>query len=349
MTEAGIEVAICSHNGSARLPAVLRALAVQTLPGNAWSVLLVDNASTDDTADAARRAWTRPDVTLRIIAEPRPGLNFARERAWANASLPLVCFCDDDNVLAPEYLEQAIRLMEELPLAGALGGIGQAVSESPLPEWFAAAARSYAVGPQAGADGQVTASGGCLYGAAIIVRRSAWNQLTSTGFKPRLLGREGTRLNAGDDNELCLALLSTGWRLYFSHRLVFQHVIPASRLSETYCRALYRGFGEATIVLNAYRDFVLGRATPSAWRRWASLRLAQSWLARASDLVRPTNSAALTAASHEAVSEHERNVGFAAGHRKNFGGRRLFALYGGIAAWLAAVRNPRLGVPDLRA
>jgi glycosyltransferase involved in cell wall biosynthesis len=339
MTEAGVEVAICSHNGSARLPAVLQALAAQTLPDRAWGVLLVDNASTDDTAGAARRAWSRPGVTLRIISEPHPGLNFARQRTLAEVARPLVCFCDDDNLLAPDYLEQAINLMEQLPLVGVLGGKGEAVSESPLPEWFSAAARSYAVGPQADAEGEVSISGGCLYGAGMILRLSAWDRLKRSGFKPRLLGREGSQVGSGDDNELCLALFAMGWRLHYSHRLIFQHVIPARRLNEAYCRALYRGFGEAKIVLNAYRDFALGRASPSAWRSWASMRLAQSWLVRASDLARRANSTALTAASHEAVSEHERNVGFAAGHRKDFKGGRLFGLYGSIAAWLAAARK----------
>ena len=245
---------------------------------------------------------------------------------------PLICFCDDDNLLAPDYLEQAINLMERLPLAGALGGKGEAMTDEPLPEWFAAAARSYAVGPQADAEGEVSVSDGCLFGAGMILRRAAWDRLTCSGFRPRLLGREGTMANSGDDNELCLALCATGWRLNYSHRLRFQHVIPTRRLSEGYCRALYRSFGEATIVLNAYRDFVLGRATPSAWRGWAALRIAQSWLARSSDLGRRVNKDTLTASSHEAVSENEREIGFAAGLRKNFRGGRLFTLYGGIAA-----------------
>jgi glycosyltransferase involved in cell wall biosynthesis len=341
MTEAGIEVAICSHNGSDRLPAALKALSAQTLPGREWGVLVVDNASTDDTAGAARRAWSRPDVALRIAPEPRPGLNFARERAWAEAARPLVCFCDDDNLLAPDYLERAVGIMAAVPQTGALGGRGEAVSDVPLPEWFGVAARSYAVGPQAAADGEVPVSGGCLYGAGMVVRRSAWDRLVASGFEPRLLGRQGGRVTSGDDNELCLALVATGWRLHYSHHLAFRHVIPARRLSEPYCRALYRGFGEALVVLNAYRDFALGRASASDWRLWASLRFAQGCLARAAAASRRENRTPLTSASHAKVSGYERSAGFAEGNRRDYGGGRLFGLYQAIASWLAGARGNR--------
>ena len=83
-------------------------------------------------------------------------------------------------------------------------------------------------------------------------------------------------------------LLLTGWQIHYSPKLVFRHLITARKLDENYCRALYRGFGEATGVLNAYRDFLLGRASTQGWCICASLRLAQSWVARAKDRVWPS-------------------------------------------------------------
>ncbi len=327
----GIEVAICTHNGAGRLPAVLQALAAQTISPLHWSVLVVDNASTDDTAAIARRSWTRSDVMLRVVHEPRPGVRMARQRALIETSREFICFCDDDNLLAQNYLEVATSTMDGLPLAGALGGRGEPSSESPLPEWFSTAASGYAVGPQAEAEGRIADSRGYLYGAGMVVRRAAWNRISRSGFEPRLMSREGNGLNSGEDNELCLMLLLMGWQIHYSSRLVFRHLIHSRKLDETYCRALYRGFGEATGILNAYRDFLLGRASSQGWFICASARIMQSWMARAKDRMLPSRQFPL---SQDGL-RREIAAGFAAGCRKNLRGVRLFTLYGNIAEWLS--------------
>jgi len=202
----GIEVIICTYNGAPRLPALFAALASQTLAASRWSVLLIDNASTDTTSADARRLWSRPDVLLRVINEPKPGQMHARERGRLETPREFVCFCDDDNLLAPDYLETALALIESQPATAALGGCGEPISDAPLPGWFSAAASGYAVGPQASTEGEVPASRAYVYGAGMIVRSHAWTQLVRSGFRSRLAGRVGSKLKSGDDNELCLAL-----------------------------------------------------------------------------------------------------------------------------------------------
>ena len=74
----GITAAICTHNGAARLPATLRRLGLQSVPTEIpWEVVLIDNASTDGTADVARACWpaaVRPQ--LRVVSEDRLGLSY---------------------------------------------------------------------------------------------------------------------------------------------------------------------------------------------------------------------------------------------------------------------------------
>ena len=335
MMRTGIEVMICSYNGAERIQAVFEALAAQTLPACDWSVVLVDNASTDGTAARALGAWPRTDVPFRVVHEPTQGVRMARMRALTEASREFVCFCDDDNLLAPDYLERAVQLMGQMPLVGALGGKGVASTERPVPEWFGAAALGYAVGHQAEVEGEVAPSRGYLYTAGMVLRSSAWDQLSRTGYKLRLMGRQGGRLTSGEDNEMCLLLSLMGWKLHYSPRLVFQHRIGPRRLEEEYCRALHRGFGEAMTLLNPYRDFVLGRATPQSWRRCAAFRLAQSWLVRLSVLVgRRPERAALNART----IRREMAVGFSEACRVNYRGRGLFELYADLARWLQAAK-----------
>lgn len=336
MMRPGIEVAICTYNGAGRMRAVLDALAAQTLPSSQWSVLLVDNASTDDTAARALASWRRADVALRVVREPRAGVKMARLKALSEASREFVCFCDDDNLLEPAYLETGVAIMRDRPLVGALGGMGVASSALPLPDWFASAAPGYAVGPQADAEGEVPVSRAFVYTAGMILRRAAWARLELTGYEPRLTGRQGSSLSSGEDNEICLLLSLMGWKIHFSPRLVFRHVIGPGRLDERYCRELYRGFGEATATLNVYRDFVLGRATPSGWLRCALLRLAQSWLIRARVTARRPFGRMPIGPS---TLRREVDAGLALGYRENYGGRRLIGLYAEVAEWLAAARG----------
>ncbi len=68
-----------------------------------------------------------------------------------------------------------------------------------------------------------------------------------------LTGRKGTSLTAGEDTELCFALRSVGWRLWYEPRLRFKHLLPSGRLQWSYLRGLHRGFGAAEAVLDAYQ------------------------------------------------------------------------------------------------
>ena len=54
-SSSGISCLICTYNGASRLAETLTCLARQVLPaGTPWEVILVDNASTDATAERAR-------------------------------------------------------------------------------------------------------------------------------------------------------------------------------------------------------------------------------------------------------------------------------------------------------
>jgi glycosyltransferase involved in cell wall biosynthesis len=331
----GIEVIICTYNGATRLPALFSALAAQTLSATRWSVLLVDNASTDSTATDARKLWTRSDVTLRVVREPKPGQMHARERGRRETQRDFVCFCDDDNLLAPNYLETALALIEPRPAVGVLGGCGEAVSDAPLPHWFSFAAPGYAVGPQTSVEGEVPAARGYVYGAGMIVRRSAWEQLFHSGFHSRLAGRVGSQLKSGDDNELCLALSLAGWKIHYSPRLIFQHCIPSRRIAPAYCRTLHQSFGDALPVLTAYRDFLLKRATPTSWKRCATLRAIQNSLLSLRHRGAPDPEADITAATLDA----EIRAGRVAVYRQGFKYAATHALYRDIASWLPSLQK----------
>lgn len=254
----GFTIAICAYNAVARLRPTLDAL-MQLRYDGPWEVIVVDNASTDDTATFASR-WRGQLPGLRVVTEPQQGLAFARQRALREARFEYLCFTDDDNVLARDYLQQAAWVLAKHPEIGALGGRSELIGVE-APRWFAAVSHKYAVGRQYDHDGFIPADRS-LWGAGLIVRRAALEQLRALGFRPLLAGRAGTVQLAGDDAELCHALQLIGWRCYYDSLLTLGHAISAHRLDERVAHRMSYGFGVGTPVLETYRSLLQG-----GWRR----------------------------------------------------------------------------------
>ncbi len=271
-----VTVAICTHNGGRRLPDTLAHLARQVVPeGVPWEVLIVDNASTDDTQEVARRSWPfPPPAPMTVVSEPEIGLSNARRRAFDSARYDLVSFVDDDNWVEANWANLVVDVMAEHPDVAACGGQGEPLSDGDLPSWFSRHAVCYAVGPQAEKCGDITDSRGHLYGAGLTVRKSAWQQLVAWGFTFKLDDRRGRQPSCGGDTELCLALRLAGWRLWYEPRLRFRHYLPQQRLTWEYLRSLHRGFGAASVSIDAYTRLMDG-----SYRRRSPMRSSWQWQA----------------------------------------------------------------------
>ena len=64
-------------------------------PNGSLDIIVVDNAPSDDRTHTLVDEWGG----ARYVLEPRPGLNFARNRAIAEARGALLAFLDDDVVV----------------------------------------------------------------------------------------------------------------------------------------------------------------------------------------------------------------------------------------------------------
>jgi glycosyltransferase involved in cell wall biosynthesis len=267
----GISIAVCTHNGAGRLPATLQHLAAQkTVPGLEWEVLLVDNASTDETAAVSLRLWPHDaPAPLRIVREPKLGLSHARERAFAEARHELVVFVDDDNWLAPDWLAIADEIMRREPALAVLGSHVEPVFETDPPPWLAEALPFYSITRESD-----IVSNPLMFlppGAGMCVRKSAWNDLTVNGFRFALTDRQGGRLFSGGDTEMNYALLLAGWRCGADRRLKVKHFLPAERLTWEYLRRLSRDHAASAVALDAYACVDQAEATLRD-------RLRQHWL-----------------------------------------------------------------------
>jgi GT2 family glycosyltransferase len=116
MTAPRATVVVCCFNGAGELPKVLEALAAQTLHDQ-LEVLVVDDGSSDGTADVARAHGVRV-----IVHERNAGLAAARNTGWRSANAPVVVFTDDDCRPAPDWLQRLLPAIEGDP--GVIGAGG---------------------------------------------------------------------------------------------------------------------------------------------------------------------------------------------------------------------------------
>ncbi|OIR07338.1 putative glycosyl transferase [mine drainage metagenome] len=245
-----VSVIVPTHNPNAeRLRRTLEGLAAQTLPAEAWELIVVDNASTP-----VLTPEIFPPALLgraRIVAEPRLGLSQARARGFAEARGACIVLVDDDNVLAASYLETAVALLERHPDTGLVGGKSVPEFErQPEPwqeEFFPLLAlRDPGDSPLLSDTGTVAGDFReyppyAPIGAGMVLREAVAKAWVSRGASPRLSDRRGRELSSGGDNDIVLCGLSAGWRVGYFPELSLVHLIPASRLEPDYLARLNRG------------------------------------------------------------------------------------------------------------
>lgn len=112
-----ISVIIPVWNSARRIVMTLKALAEQTASRDLFEVIVVDNGSTDDTADAVRKF---DFVTL--LSEPIPSSYRSRNQGLAAARGEYVLFTDGDCIPASNWVEQAFEIVKKLPDIGLYAG-----------------------------------------------------------------------------------------------------------------------------------------------------------------------------------------------------------------------------------
>jgi O-antigen biosynthesis protein len=266
-----VTVAVCTRDRAAQLAGCLEALAGLDYP--ALDLLVVDNAPRDPaTARLVRERYPR----VRYVCEPRPGLNWARNRAIAEARGEIIAYTDDDAVadrgwvralagvfaaeagvmavtglVVPLELETEAQLLFER-----YGGFGRGFDR-----------RWYRVDLESGERAATRHGGAGRFGtgANMAFRRSLFARIG--GFDPAL--DVGTVTNGGGDLEMFFRVLKGGYTLVYEPSALVRHR-HRREYAQLRTQITNNGVGfYAYLVRSAlvYKD-----------ERWAFIRLGLWWL-----------------------------------------------------------------------
>ncbi|NVN94413.1 MAG: glycosyltransferase family 2 protein [Bacteroidetes bacterium] len=254
----GVSIVICCYNSSCRIPETLRHIALQEVASDIpWEVIIVNNASKDNTVEIANAEWIKYNCTANftLVDQPIPGLSAAREKGIEVSAFEYIIFCDDDNWLNENYVNTAFETMESHPDAGIVGGQSIGFFEIEKPFWFDKFSQSFVVEKPLSESNYLAESREYLAGAGMIIRKDFIKDMQAVGFKPILTDRIGKSLMSGGDYELCLIAKYLGYRIFYEENLGFVHFMSEERLNWDYClRMTTEGHAIPEIIYDIYRS-----------------------------------------------------------------------------------------------
>jgi glycosyltransferase involved in cell wall biosynthesis len=106
------------RNASASLDAAIASIAQQTHSN--WNMLLIDNASTDESHGVAKR-WVDRDARITLLHESRIGIAHALNTGLNHAEGAYIARMDADDISHPERLAKQVAFLDAHPGIGVLG------------------------------------------------------------------------------------------------------------------------------------------------------------------------------------------------------------------------------------
>jgi glycosyltransferase involved in cell wall biosynthesis len=258
-----ISVVVCTFNRAGLLTECLSHLATLDFPVAQFEILVVDNASTDETAAVIAEYIKRfPNIVIRYVYEATPGLSHARNRGLREAAGEYVAFIDDDGLAAPEWLTE-ITLTFQTCQADAVGGEVTLLFREKPPYWLTSRFHGWLSVFHPARSTPYPVSGRPFpVGCNIAFRRQLLLDLGE--FDPRL-GRKGTALLAGEETALFTLMLQAGKKLFIAPKASVRHIVDRDRMTRRYFSRIQKG-------LIASRLANYQKLTPGK-RRWLLARL----------------------------------------------------------------------------
>lgn len=198
MSVVRISIIIPAYNEERYLPACLDAIARQT--ERPYEVIVVDNNSSDRTAEVAQRY-----PFVKLLHESQQGVVYTRNHGLNAAKGQLLARIDADTILPPDWVATLRRVAARYPADAAFTGCGT-YYDTPWPRLIGRSQVLFYQKLQWPAM-----RGATLYGANMILRRESWRTIKAACH---------TRNDIDEDVDLSLQLRKHGLTKRYDASLV---------------------------------------------------------------------------------------------------------------------------------
>ena len=221
-------IVIPAYNSANLLSRCLEALEKQSAPKAEFEVTVADDGSTDETLEMLSQFKAQTELNLQWTSIPNYGPGNARNAGVAKSAGSWIGFIDADVIPDPDWVKNAIQLIQQKPDAGAFEGRTE-VTQRNLATPFTHQTEN--------------TDGGRYPTCNLLVRRNLAN------FHPAYL------IPFREDTDLAFSILASGYSIIFAPALIVEH----PPLSSSYSRPL-------VLARRYYYDGLLARRFPSRYQ-----------------------------------------------------------------------------------
>ena len=221
-------IVIPAYNSVKLLSRCLEALEKQSAPKAEFEVTVADDGSTDETLEMLSQFKAQTELNLQWTSIPNSGPGNARNAGVAKSAGSWIGFIDADVIPDPDWVKNAIQLIQQKPDAGAFEGRTE-VTQRNLATPFTHQTEN--------------TDGGRYPTCNLLVRRNLAN------FHPAYL------IPFREDTDLAFSILASGYSIIFAPALIVEH----PPLSSSYSRPL-------VLARRYYYDGLLARRFPSRYQ-----------------------------------------------------------------------------------
>jgi len=210
-----VSVVVVTCNGSAKLPQLIGALRNQTISGRvAFEVVMIDNRSTDGTADVIRAYDNDPAMPIVCGYEGRAGKAYGLNTGVTIARAPILAFTDDDGVPAPDWLESILDHFQSHAEIDCIGGRVELYDSDDAAVTVRLSEQPMTLDVETFPVCNVP-----VIGCNLAIR--AESLLRAGGFDTTI--GPGSKIGSGDDMDLVYRLLRLGRRVGYVPQVRVQH------------------------------------------------------------------------------------------------------------------------------
>ncbi len=306
-----ISVIIPTRNRADLLAPALESLTQQALSADAFEVLVIDNGSSDTTAQIAQHYGKRL-TNLRYFFEPEPGLHVGRHKGMLEAQGEILVFADDDIEALPTWLASIQEAFVSPDVAMVGGNNLPMFLESP-PSWLknmwerpthkdGLALPSLSILEMHG--GVRPLSPYLVWGCNFSIRKNVL--LAAGGFHPDGMPKELIRFRGDGETHVSRFVLESDMKCLYHPGATVYHKVTPERMTFAYFHQ--RGFNQG--VSDSYTSLRKQNTDGHAKSKSFAFR-ALRWSWRQLQLLRPTDAdikraqQALTAGHIEGFAYHQ--------------------------------------------
>ncbi|MEL6813735.1 MAG: glycosyltransferase family 2 protein [Cyanobacteria bacterium J06598_3] len=238
-----ISAIICTHNREQYLGAAIDSLLNQTLDN--YEVIVVDNASSDGTAEIAKSRLSDPRV--HYIYEETLGLSVARNTGAQAAKGQVVAYLDDDAEASEGWLASLLEVFDQNEKVAIAGGRVTLIwpPNATPPVWLSDDLSSGLGAYDLGSElVYIQQSALTPRGLNYAVRKQFLQDIG--GFDTHL-GRVGTNLLSNEEQQMTRQALDTGWQVAYVPQALAAHNVAPARMKPGWflSRSWWQGISES--------------------------------------------------------------------------------------------------------